>query len=87
VLDQAVASSQAIEPSDGGSSSAEVVPKTVTKTATMVVSRRDSLWRISHLTHGEGIRYAVLYKANRDLIRNPNRIYPGQVFVLRGKTR
>ncbi|MDB5519315.1 MAG: Nucleoid-associated protein YgaU, contains and LysM domain [Tardiphaga sp.] len=95
VLDQAVASSQAIEPSDGGSPSAEVAPKvsdktstkTVTKTATMTVSRGDSLWRISHLTYGEGIRYAVLYKANRDLIRNPDRIYPGQVFVLPAKAR
>jgi nucleoid-associated protein YgaU len=27
----------------------------------------------------------VLYKANRDKIRNPNRIFPGQVFVLPGK--
>jgi nucleoid-associated protein YgaU len=87
VLDQAVASSQAIEPSDGGSPSAEVAPKIVTKAATMVVSRGDSLWRISHLTYGEGIRYAILYKANRDRIRNPNRIYPGQVFVVPAKER
>src|ERR1700676_2871699 len=25
---------------------------------------------------GAGVRYAVVYKANRDQIRNPNRIYP-----------
>jgi nucleoid-associated protein YgaU len=90
VLDQAVASSQAIEPS-AGSPSAEVAPKTGTKTvttaATMVVSRGDSLWRISNLTYGDGVRYAILYKANRHQIRNPNRIYPGQVFVLPGKVR
>jgi nucleoid-associated protein YgaU len=86
VLDQAVATSQAIEPS-AGSPSAEVAPKTVTKTATMVVSRGDSLWRISNLTYGDGVRYAILYKANRHQIRNPNRIYPGQVFVLPGKVR
>jgi nucleoid-associated protein YgaU len=90
VLDQAVATSQAIEPS-AGSPSAEVAPKTGTKTvttaATMVVSRGDSLWRISNLTYGDGVRYAILYKANRHQIRNPNRIYPGQVFVLPGKVR
>jgi hypothetical protein len=63
---------------DGGSPSAVVVPKITTTT----VSRGDSLWRISRLTYGEGQRYAAIYKANRDQIRNPNLIYPGQIFVL-----
>jgi nucleoid-associated protein YgaU len=53
----------------------------------MVVSRGDSLWRISRLTYGAGTRYAVIYKANRDQVRDPNRIYPGQIFVLPMKTR
>ncbi len=69
--------------SNGGSPSAVVVPKI----ATTVVSRGDSLWRISRVTYGEGMRYAVVYKANRDQIRNPNRIYPGQIFVLPMKAR
>jgi nucleoid-associated protein YgaU len=69
--------------SDGGSPSAVVVPKT----ATTVVSRGDSLWRISRVTYGAGTRYAVVYKANQDQIRNPNRIYPGQIFVLPMKAR
>jgi nucleoid-associated protein YgaU len=69
--------------SDGGSPSAVVVPKIVTT----VVSRGDSLWRISRVTYGAGMRYAVVYKANRDQIRNPNRIYPGQIFVLPMKAR
>jgi nucleoid-associated protein YgaU len=63
---------------DGGSPSAVVVPKIATTT----VSRGDSLWRISRLTYGDGTRYAVIYKANREQIRNPNLIYPGQIFVL-----
>jgi nucleoid-associated protein YgaU len=83
VLDQAVGSSQAHPLSDGGSPSAVVVPKI----ATTVVSRGDSLWRISRVTYGTGMRYAVVYKANRDHIRNPNRIYPGQIFVLPMKAR
>jgi len=69
--------------SDGGSPSAVVVSKIVTT----VVSRGDSLWRISRVTYGAGTRYAVVYKANRDQIRNPNRIYPGQIFVLPMKAR
>ena len=64
--------------SDGGSPSAVVVPKN----ATTVVSRGDSRWRISRVTYGAGIRYAVVYRANQNQIRNPDRIYPGQVFVL-----
>jgi nucleoid-associated protein YgaU len=68
---------------DGGSKSAIVVPKG----ATAVVSRGDSLWRISQVTYGAGTRYAIVYKANRSQIRNPNRIYPGQIFVLPLKER
>lgn len=56
------------------------------KNPTAVVNRGDSLWRISRITYGDGARYAVVYKANRELIRNPNRIYPGQIFVLPIKT-
>jgi len=63
---------------DSTSSSTVVVPKIATTT----VSRGDSLWRISRLAYGAGTRYAVLYRANREQIRNPNLIYPGQVFVL-----
>ena len=63
---------------DGGSPSTVVVPKIATTT----VSRGDSLWRLSRLTYGTGTRYAVIYKANREQIRNPNLIHPGQIFVL-----
>lgn len=63
---------------EGGSPSAVVVPKIATTT----VSRGDSLWRISRLTYGEGPRYTVIYNANRAQIRDPDLIYPGQVFVL-----
>ena len=63
---------------DGVSPSTVVVPKIATTT----VCRGDSLWRLSRDTYGAGTRYAVIYKANREQIRNPNLIYPGQIFVL-----
>ena len=63
----------------GGDSPSTVV---VPKIATTTVSRGDSLWRLSRDTYGAGTRYAVIYKANREQIRNPNLIYPGQIFVL-----
>jgi nucleoid-associated protein YgaU len=49
---------------------------------TAIVSRGDNLWRISQRIYGKGVRYTVIYGANQSQIRNPNRIYPGQVFVL-----
>ncbi|MFG3594918.1 LysM peptidoglycan-binding domain-containing protein [Bradyrhizobium sp. RDI18] len=63
---------------DVTNSSSVVVPKITTTT----VSRGDSLWRISQATLGAGTRYATIYKANREQIRNPNLIYPGQTFVI-----
>ena len=37
---------------------------------------------VSDDLYGAGTRYAVIYKANREQIRNPNLIHPGQIFVL-----
>ncbi|MGQ0687095.1 LysM peptidoglycan-binding domain-containing protein [Bradyrhizobium sp.] len=75
---QLAAAGATVVPDKGAPPSTVVVPKITTTT----VSRGDSLWRLSQLTYGAGTRYAVIYKANRAQIRNPNLIYPGQVFVL-----
>jgi nucleoid-associated protein YgaU len=55
-----------------------VAPRILTK----IVSRGDSLWRISRIAYGNGTQYAIVYRANRDRILNPNLIHPGQVLVL-----
>jgi LysM domain len=52
---------------------------------TAIVSRGDNLWRISQRIYGKGLRYTVIYGANQEQIRNPDLIYPGQVFVLPGE--
>ncbi len=49
---------------------------------TAIVAHGDNLWRISHRTYGDGLRYTVIYSGNQDQIRDPNLIYPGQAFVL-----
>ena len=46
----------------------------------VIIRRGDTLWRISRDTYGKGASYTVIYLANGDQIRDPNRIYPGQVF-------
>jgi nucleoid-associated protein YgaU len=43
-----------------------------------------NLWTIARRTYGQGIRYTVIYQANRQEISNPDMIYPGQVFALPG---
>jgi nucleoid-associated protein YgaU len=50
----------------------------------VIVQPGQSLWRIARETYGRGIRYTVIYEANREQIRNPDLIYPGQIFVLPG---
>jgi nucleoid-associated protein YgaU len=52
-------------------------------TGTVVfVQPGNSLWRLARRSYGEGLRYTEIYEANKDQIRNPDLIYPGQVFVL-----
>ncbi|WP_120496264.1 LysM peptidoglycan-binding domain-containing protein [Kiloniella sp. EL199] len=48
----------------------------------VTVQPGNSLWRISRAIYGEGARYAVIFDRNKDQIRNPDLIYPGQIFVL-----
>ncbi|GAB0118036.1 LysM peptidoglycan-binding domain-containing protein [Acidisoma sp. 7E03] len=45
-----------------------------------VVQPGDCLWTIAHDTYGHGVKYTAIVVKNRDQIRNPDLIYPGQVF-------
>ena len=67
---------------DAASSDVAVIrqPALESVNARVIIRRGDSLWRISRDTYGRGARYTVIYLANGDQIRDPNRIYPGQVF-------
>jgi nucleoid-associated protein YgaU len=49
---------------------------------TITIRRGDNLWVIARRLYGAGIRYTTIYQANRDQIRDPHWIYPGQVFVI-----
>lgn len=48
----------------------------------VVVQPGQNLWLIARHGYGQGIRYMVIFAANRDQIRDPNLIYPGQVFAV-----
>ncbi len=47
-----------------------------------VVQPGNSLWRIARRAYGDGIQYWVIYHRNEDQIRDPDLIYPGQIFAL-----
>jgi len=51
----------------------------------VVVQPGNSLWRLAERTYGKGLRFHMIYEANQKLIRDPNLIYPGQVFRLPGQ--
>ena len=53
----------------------------------VIIRRGDSLWRISRRVYGHGVRYSTIYLANQEQIRNPDRIWPGQVFRMPEKTK
>jgi nucleoid-associated protein YgaU len=61
-------------------------PKLQSVDGAVIIRRGDSLWRISRRVYGLGVRYSTIYLANQEQIRDPNRIWPGQVFKVPEKT-
>lgn len=56
----------------------------VLKDGRVVIQPGNNLWTIARRLYGSGVRYTVIYQANRDQIRDPDLIYPGQVFTTPG---
>ncbi|MFU8864198.1 MAG: LysM peptidoglycan-binding domain-containing protein [Rhodobacterales bacterium] len=48
----------------------------------VTVQPGNTLWAIARENYGEGILFVRLFEANRDRIRNPDLIYPGQIFEI-----
>lgn len=55
---------------------------TLARPGVVTIVRGDNLWNIARNRYGDGTRYTVIYEANKGQIRDPNLIYPGQVFVV-----
>ncbi len=56
--------------------------ETAPKPKTYTVAKGDTLWNIAKKNLGNGARYTEIYNLNKDKIKNPNLIYPGQVLTL-----
>lgn len=48
----------------------------------ITVQPGNTLWGIAKASYGDGVLYVRVFEANRDSIRDPDLIYPGQVFTL-----
>lgn len=59
--------------------SEEVAEKRV---VAVTVQPGNTLWAIAKESYGDGIQYVKVFEANKDRIRNPDLIYPGQVFTV-----
>lgn len=69
-----------------GQDVALTAPKLKKTSGSVIIRRGDTLWRISRRVYGRGIRYTTIYTANRDQIKNPHRIWPGQIFDVPGES-
>jgi nucleoid-associated protein YgaU len=80
-VDQVDASGRVVARVETPFSRAAMVATLPDQTA-VIVQPGNSLWRIARRIYGEGPRYSVIYQANKDQIREPDLIYPGQIFVV-----
>ncbi len=49
---------------------------------TITVQPGHNLWTLARLHYGSGVLYTQIFTANRELIRDADLIYPGQIFDL-----
>ncbi len=63
---------------EGGSSSTAPQPANQTYT----VKSGDSLSKIAKHIYGDAKKWRKIFDANKDKIKNPDLIYPGQVFTI-----
>ena len=66
----------ASEPAAAESAAEAAAPITIT------VQPGFTLWAIARDTYGDGVLYVQVFEANRDKIKDPDLIYPGQVFTV-----
>ena len=61
---------------------AESVPEVAKKTRAYTVRKADTLQKISLQFYGTTKKWPLLYQANQDKLKGPDKIKPGQVLVI-----
>ena len=64
----------------GGSSS--TAPEAAGSTRTYTVVAGDSLSKIAKKVYGDASKWKRIYEANKDQIKNPDLIHPGETFKI-----
>lgn len=64
---------------------AETAPPAPAGLVSVTVQPGYTLWGIAKEQFGSGILYVQVFDANREKIKNPDLIYPGQIFLIPGK--
>jgi len=67
-----------------GSSSSAEAPKGEAVTRTYTVVAGDSLSKIAKKIYGDAGRWREIFEANKDTIKNPDLIHPGQALKIPG---
>ena len=58
------------------------MPATPKPVQRLTVTQGNSLWAIAREVYGDGLMYVRVFEANKGQIRDPDLIYPGQVFEI-----
>ena len=58
------------------------VPPGTAEGGRLVVVHGDNLWNIARAHYGTGFQHILIYGANKEQIRDPDLIYPGQVLSM-----
>jgi nucleoid-associated protein YgaU len=67
---------------EGGSSSAAAAPEARNAPRTYEVKRGDNLSKIAKHVYGDAGKWKKIFEANSDTLKDPDKIYPGQVLII-----
>ena len=57
-------------------------PGACRRAVSVTVQPGNNLWTLARTHYGSGVLYTQIFTANRELIRDPDLIYPGQIFTM-----
>ncbi|MGZ4960194.1 MAG: peptidoglycan-binding protein LysM [Methylomonas sp.] len=43
-----------------------------------IIEKGDTLWKVAEKAYGDGAKYQKIFEANREVIKEPDKIFPGQ---------
>jgi len=58
------------------------LPDSFSQGAKIIVQPGNTLWLMATEAYGDGDAFSQIYSANKDAIRDPDLIYPGQIFAI-----